>query len=337
MLIEAAMHMQGKTTLFLTSTFLLFAPTSFTMATFFLDLPREIRDQIYTCILAPTGLFTITRSASGRYIPASYPGNDEISFNLFRTSQQIKGEAENAFWRYNVPCVSVRDITSSHDRRSTAELQYLRDHFRDKIQKLEMHFELTRHSLSALVDESLLLGDWANYGVLKSICFRLGGPNVLRQFESCGGAQPPIRRSGVCTRVMTVDRFFFKILRLVVKRMNSPWDQELHRLKDVDLRLEIDFGVEKLHVEERVEWLKALSVDKSKRVLERASRSLGEVWVDGVLCYQDGKAIRDIFGEWQIVLERESEILNAEKKREREKRNNPGPWEGNYYELLAED
>ena len=99
MLVEAAMHIRDEQTL-LTSTMnlTLTLQTNFIiMAFFFLDLPREIRDQIYIHILAPTGLFTITRSSSGRYIRTSYPGSNEISFDLFRACKQIKAEAEDTF------------------------------------------------------------------------------------------------------------------------------------------------------------------------------------------------------------------------------------------------
>jgi len=216
-------------------------------------------------------------------------------------------------------------VISFGDQRPTSELDYLRDHFGDKIQKVEFHFQLAYKNLHSMTYVSILLSDWASKSTLKSICFRLEGPNALGQFKYLGKISR-IPRGGCCSRSIPVSSLLFKILRRVKKHFKI--DQENNpRPVVVDLRLEIDLGVETLGAVERREWLKELSMEKSESALEQASRYLGgEVWVDGMLCYKNGETIRTVFREWEADMHKESEMLNR-----------AGPWEGNYYELLAED
>lgn len=135
--------------------------TTVTMVVTFLNLPREIRDRIYTLALNHQQITTY-RHANGTHSFFRYPESVKFSLSLLSTNHQIHHEASAVFNPCTLHLVSLDALPH---QPLTAR----------KVQHLELHFEYSFNKCE-FVKSLKFLREWPN---LKSICLNAGGREPL--------------------------------------------------------------------------------------------------------------------------------------------------------------
>lgn len=212
--------------------------------------PREIRDQIYTYVLAsPSGIVTLS------------PWTIEVarSLSLLRTCKQVHRECKDIIWYHNR--LDVRE--PSHLYRKLHSLSKHR-HVR-RIRQLKMCLELLdRDELEWVASAARGLEEWCRVGRLESITLSTDWekPTGIEEFRDVLN----LRKYGECL------------------------DGRLYRDTSTWTRMVINTGWPRFSHWGKQRWLKEMLLDSSglKELLVIIHEVFGgQLYVDGVLCFSD--------------------------------------------------
>ncbi len=217
-------------------------------------IPREIRDQIYTYALA---------SRSGIVTLSPWTLDVAKSLSLLRTCKQIQRECKDLIWHHN----------RLHLRPQTQLSQKFKDllkhgHAR-RIRLLKVTLELLdRDELEWIASSARALGDWCRYGRLESI-------TVVAEWDKPRDVQE-----------------FKEIQNL--RRYGESLDGRLYRDSSTWTRMIINTGWPRFCHWGKQRWLREMLLDPSginALLLEIHNVFGGQLYVDGLLCFEDHKQV----------------------------------------------
>ena len=275
-------------------------------------LPGEIRDQIFTHVLgSPTQLITLPVSRvlrtdmygfdhwvdCFRIVPFDSERNislgeaRKIKVSFLRVCKQIYSECSTLFWQLN----GIR-LQRPNELRSLLSWPSLSKRLVQQLQYVEMDFELfqpryfldTQRALETFVE-------WSRTGSLKGCTLRF--PHRVLRHD--GGGTP-----------FEIVLGLIRMSRLP-RPIGSPSDRDCHDYIDllrfcgsvdygfpsnVEMKLIVNTGFLDRSPSEKTEWLKNWLRLNPSGFLEELNDSFGgELWMDGVLCYQEGLKLKDPF------------------------------------------
>ena len=212
--------------------------------------PREIRDQIYTYVLAsPSGLVSLS------------PWTVDVarSLSLLRTCKQIHRECKDIIWLHNR--LKPREPTQLYQKfRKLGKHGQIRH-----IRQLKLCLELLDHDELEWMCKSLKgLEDWCRVGRLESI-----------------------KLTAIWEKPRGVDEFK-EVLNL--RKYGEPLDGRLYRESSTWTRMVVNTGWPRFSHWGKQRWLKAMLLDRSgicKLLREIHIMFGGELYVDGMLCFKD--------------------------------------------------
>jgi hypothetical protein len=251
------------------------------------DLPREIRTQIFSYVLAPTGRIIIKRTsgiptkAIIHSYPALFPGA-EISLSLLQTCRQIYDEAKGVLWSDNILCLP---FSKSIWDAEVEDAMFLRNYpyLSRNVRILELR--LTPDSIDSVKVDRFLqqLGEWKSV-VLREVWFTMSGMGTMSMFGE------------------TVWRYILHI------RLDAPLpdilslagNKETGYLRHMCRRLNIELGIRHTSNEARRVWFENHHPADCEDTLKDLHQCLGgDVYIDGALCYKDGVRLRETFAAWE--------------------------------------
>jgi hypothetical protein len=233
--------------------------------------PREIRDQIYTFVLAsPSGVVTLS------------PWTLEVarSLSLVRTCKQIRRDCKDIIWLHNglklrEPTQLTHKLNDLWKFRSVKYVQHLKIYLalldRDELEWMSTAFQA--------------LAGWSRNGSLRSITL-----------------------TAVRDRPRSVDEFHEELDLMI---HGVPVDGRLYRESSARTTMVINTGWPQFSHWGKQMWLREMLLDPSQtyEFLKKMHDTLrGELWVDGVLCFKDQKQVVQAFnldprdGEVQFIV-----------------------------------
>jgi hypothetical protein len=238
---------------------------------FLTAFPREIRDQIYTYVLAnPQGHVRL------------YPWTVEVarSLSILRTCKQIHRECKDIIWEHNK--LNVHESTQLFERLSNrSRTEYVR-----RIQHVKICLELfDRDELEWMRASLKGLSAWMQTGSLKSITLITDSdrPRTVKEFQEA----------------------------LVLREMGETVDGRLYKEFPTWTKMFINTGWPRFSHWGKQSWLREMLLDPSgieELVGEIHEYFGGELYVDGFLCFKDramigeGVNLNPRDGEIKIVL-----------------------------------
>ena len=233
--------------------------------------PREIRDQIYTYVLAnPQGEVKL------------YPWTVDVarSLSILRTCKQIHRECKDMIWEHNK--LNIRDPCQLFQRfNSQSRLKHTK-----RIQHVKICLELLdRDELEWMRASLKALAVWSQTGSLKSITLVTDSdrPRTVEEFQEA----LVLRESGE-----TVDgRLYRETLTWTMMLLNTGWPRFSHWGKQ--------------------SWLRAMLLDPSgiEALVKEIHDSFGgELFINGTLCFKNRTMVRKDMdlnprdGEIKIIL-----------------------------------
>jgi hypothetical protein len=224
----------------------------------FLEIfPREIRDQIYTFLLA---------SRSGQVTLSPWTTEVARSLSIVRTCKQIRRECKDIIWQHN----------RMNLREHTQLSQKLRDTWKEKCAPCirHLHISLTlldRDELEWMVTGLPTLSEWSSKGALKSITLSTSNERPRGMAE------------------------FHEELALLID--GSSVDGRLYRECPSSSTMVINTGWPQISHWGKQRWLKEMLLDPShtEELLKQMHDTLGgELWINGVLCLKDHAAVVEV-------------------------------------------
>jgi hypothetical protein len=212
--------------------------------------PREIRDRIYTYVLAsPSGVVTLS------------PWTLEVarSLSLLRTCKQVHGECKDIIWLHNG--LSLREPTQLFQKLKTLGMNR---HVR-RIRQLKLTLELLdRDELEWISASMKALGDWCRLGRLELITITAAWerPRGLAEFK--------------------------EILNL--RKYGEPLDGRLYRDSSTWTRMIMHTAWPRFSHWGKQRWLREMLLDPSgiEELLRDIHHIFGGMlYVDGRLCFRD--------------------------------------------------
>jgi hypothetical protein len=212
--------------------------------------PREIRDQIYTFILAsPSGAVTLS------------PWTVDVarSLSILRTCKQVHRECKDIIWHHNA--LHVRQPTQLYQKlQSLGKRQQIR-----RIRQLQIGLELLdRDELEWMLGSLKALPEWCRLGRLESITLAAewDKPRGIAEFKEV----LDLRKYGECLdgRLYQDSRTFTRMV------CNTGWPGFSH------------WGKQR--------WLREMLLDPSginELLKEIHDLFGGQLYVDGLLCFKD--------------------------------------------------
>ncbi|KAN0089389.1 hypothetical protein V8E51_019649 [Hyaloscypha variabilis] len=264
------------------------------------DLPREIRAEIYSYVLAPTGRITPKRSATGATlcsVPPLFP-NGEINLNLLQTCRQIYQESKDVLWKDNILCFLPRRSIS--DPKEDVVFLYNDSPFARHARTVEIRFSPSDFDLAKVVTFVQPLGV-SDPGELREVRFKISGMGTMTMF---GESVSMIWQRAMRRRRYPHLKFggfnpmsLFGILALAGNEENG-------HLRHLRRRLDIELGIRLSSNKARRSWFSVHKPEDCEETLQEFHRALGgDLYMDGVLCYRDGLRLRETFA----ALEAESQ------------------------------
>lgn len=260
------------------------------------DLPGEIRAQIYSYVLAPTGCITPKRTSTGATLwswPSLFP-NEEVNLSLLQTCRQIHEESKDVLWSDNILCFPPR--RSIFDPEEDAVFVRSDSYFSRHVRTVELRFTPSPFDLAKVATFLQPLGAWDS-GVLREVRFTISGMGTMTMFGELV--------SVIWQRAMRRRRYpnmkpggfdsasLFNILRLA-------GNEETGHLRHLRRRLNIQLGIRLSSNKARREWFSVHKPEDCEETLRELHQSLGgELYMDGVLCYKDGLRLRETFAAWE--------------------------------------
>jgi hypothetical protein len=249
-----------------------------------LTVPGEIRNHIYSYIIAPTGRVCLHRHDSTHLFFAPYPTTSflqhpTLDLRLLQTCQQVYKECRALFWIENALHFSMN---GPYD-----ELLH-RQNLMERIHRIELKFLLVPADTSAYILYFKQLGRWAEQGNLHELVLAVNGMGTMSQFGQilrARKAQPVQRRDTL---------IIFDMLRQGREKTEGVL---LVPRRKLDLR----FGLQHTSAKVRHLWFKEHPAKDCEDALRDLHEHLGgELYVDGELCYKDNKRMRETFKVWEV-------------------------------------
>lgn len=253
-------------------------------------MPREIRDQIYLHVLAPTGVIYFVPvppfRINGRFkaVPSaqsllSSDPTEAISLSILRTCKQIYEECKDLFWEHNT--VRLNDVNNFFG------------HFK------RFPFDLIRHAEISI--EFHELGE-------SSKCF--SAFHVLLSLEYLGMREGHSRKMETLTLRPTIS--LQDIFENMLKKRDSqtilPGILELYPISLRSIPSWNSLGQAKRKILLDLDLRHLASIDfedpeKEMKVYERMEKAMtginaefgGELWQKDTLCYKDGTEVAKVF------------------------------------------
>lgn len=219
----------------------------------FLDVfPREIRDQIYTCILSsPSGTITLS------------PWTFEVarSLSILRTCKQIQRECKDIIWRHKG--LKLQETTQLYKKlQGLSKHKHVRRRRQLKI-SLEL---LDRDELQWMLRSLPALLEWCTAGRLESI--------ILSAMWEKPSSVPEFKEI------------------LALRKDGEPMDGRLFlQQASPYTRLAVNTGWPRFSHWGKQRWLREMLLDPSgiDQLLEEIHTIFGgQLYVDGLLCFKDG-------------------------------------------------
>ena len=223
----------------------------------FLDVfPREIRDQIYTYVLA---------SPSESLNLAHWIVTVDVarSLSLLRTCKQIHRECKDIIWQHNQ--LGLREPTQLFRKfKDLARNKHIRH-----IRQVKLHLELLdRDELEWMRDSLKPLADWSYMGRLESI-------TLVTMWEKPTGIEE-----------------FKEVLNL--RKYGESLDGRLYRESNTWTRMTVNTGWPRFTHWGKQRWLKQMLLDPSgiSELLKEIHDTFGgELYVDECLCFKNHKQV----------------------------------------------
>jgi hypothetical protein len=277
---------------------------------FLAKLPREIRDQIYIYVLAPTGSVVLPdatnieergwRSTGARLeiLPFVMERSGDlresvIKLSLLRVCKQIHGESKDLLWRHNALYLqrpSDLTIFIFWDR-----LAYQLSHFlctidMDFVMFDQRHIRSTKKALETFVA-------WSRTGSLRKInLIFVKRIRIRHGYDTNFEELLAIRtKAHIGSRLPMT----WPTAEDCMKYWDLLW--EVGSVKDgfaphVQKRMIINSGLRNRNAHEKQQWLnRMLHSDPSGFATKLHEAFDGELWIDGVLCYKDGLQLYETF------------------------------------------
>lgn len=258
------------------------------------DLPRDIRTQIYSYVLAPTGRIIIkgtsripTKATIHSY-PALFP-NAEISLSLLQTCRQIYEEAKDVLWIDNILCLPVSKSIGGVEAED-AMFRHNNPYLSRNIRILELQFAPLSFD-SVKVDRIIQqLGEWKSVA-LREVWFTISsmgtmsmfGVVVWRYILIMQGRTPHVGLNATLPDTLSL-----------------AGNKETGHLRHLRRRLNIELGIRHISNKARREWFEVHHPADCEETLKDLHQCLGgDVYIDGALCYKDGIRLRETFAPWE--------------------------------------
>ena len=251
-----------------------------------LTLPQEIRNHIYSYIIAPTSRVCLHRHDSTHLFFAPYPTTSflqrpTLDLRLLQTCQQVYKECRALFWVENALHLSMN---GPYDEL----LPIHRRNLMERIHRIELKFLLVPTDIPAYILYFKRLGQWAEQGNLHEVVLAVAGMGTMSQFGQILRARKahPVQKRDVLT--------IFDMLRQGREKAEGVL---LVPRRKLDLR----FGFQHTSAKVRQFWFKEHTAKDCEDALRDLHEHLGgELYVDGELCYKDNKPIRETFKVWEV-------------------------------------
>jgi hypothetical protein len=265
-----------------------------------LHLPRELRDEIYINVLAsPTGFIVLpddqdnlswglgTPKTLLRIEPYNpqisksvrvFPKYQKISLALLRVCKQTYTETRDLFWQHNALFICIQRPTSHVDSilawdTLSQQLSTQLSHVQLEINPFHInrgHFEAVKKALETFVT-------WSHTGSLKKLDLRF----------HVAATQKIVQRT---YNTRTIQRDYISLLESIC----GSGHEEVRLAAHVEKKLVLDQpSVAEVEDNPWSFWKSPVEVerllDPNKMLVRLHNAFLGELWVDGVLRYVNGR------------------------------------------------
>lgn len=262
------------------------------MAPNFLELPREIRDQICAYILVPTGRVILRPTTHGETsfwpFPMKFPASG-IDMKILYTCKQMHHECKDIFWKGSIVRIEAELMLLDPDFMGQSQRLIC-----DDVQRLEIKLPVCWDDLETIMSD---LDVWSRYKNLREIIITAPGIGTMTEF----GKVVRSRRNEVDitnegdsidgNSSSRTERALFQMLRLA-----SRQDRESPRVRTLDLHI----GMQHLSRPTRRVWFERQPPKECEDTLRAMHDTLGgELLVDGILCYKDGVLLQERFKGWE--------------------------------------
>jgi hypothetical protein len=293
-----------------------------------LQVPREIRDQIYLSVLAPTGYMYLSPThlfdpqSRFKARPCTADGawtGVELKLSLLRTCKQVFNETKALLFKHNTIIVSDSATYFKFTRFPFSRLQqvqicvnfdswgFLRDYFDLFGTLLSIEHPMIRLSRSthwsylfAQDLRSIILRPEAN--------FQRFMEGIKKEFED-GGLWPLILSSTVTLQLSC-------LVRRLVDATQWTYVGKAKRSIDLNISLAPFLPHTALPTEKEIECLQKLE----KVVRDMHTAFGGTLYNTGELNYRDGECLRKVFDIEKLVSFRKAEIEKKEREEEEKSR-----------------
>ncbi|KAF8854734.1 hypothetical protein BDZ45DRAFT_27646 [Acephala macrosclerotiorum] len=259
------------------------------MPHYFLDLPRELRDQIYSHVLSPTGLIALDHPRNTTQVRVSSychsRGFSPIDLAILRTCKQIGNECRGLIWKLN----SFHWLSSTPLERRWWQMNKMYE-----VQSVSLALDFQNITYAGNHDLWRFLGrlhECALYGSLKELSLEIFLPKDFYR----GLYLDPYRTSG---KRWTIRMAMFQSIRRSLDDYLSLLEinKTLPESANVKRTAYVDFIRGGLNVKEghRMEegTIPPLPIDLLAKIHESFG---GRLYHQGILCFKDGELATKLF------------------------------------------
>ena len=301
------------------------------------DIPREIRDQIYSCVLAsPSGCVSL-QSAQPTFAqpyfndtprvnivpvdPESYENLDSepvIRLTLLRICSQIHLEARHALWRHNSLAFPLRQSLYSHSRLLDPRFSYRIESVHLGVSFFQdgaslQHPNALRWAAPSSAVEGVLkiFGQWAREGSLRSLTLVIlpehdadrGMALLNKLLESRG----PVGHPGIMQR-NPLEVSSYKAYLAELEKAGSYLPKHLKR------KMVLNTSWDALDTIEKSAWFKERAAFQPQGMIREIHDKFGgEFWMDGKLCFRNYEQAEHVFDT--LLEEQDGSALSSERRK----------------------
>ena len=253
------------------------------------DLPQEIRTQIFSYVLAPTGRIIIKQTSRTPTIH-SYPAlftDAKVSLSLLQTCRQIYEEAKDVLWTDNILCFHLSKSIGGPEDGAV----FLRNnsHLSRNVRIIDLRFTPGPFDLANLDKFFQLLAEW-KLGVLREVWFTISGMGIMSMFGEAVWEQALKGRT----------RPNIGLISTLFDTLGLAGNKERGYLRHIRRRLNIELGIRHSSSKARREWFGVhppADCEETLMVLHQCFG--GDLYMDGVLCYKEGIQLQETFAAWE--------------------------------------